>query len=579
MQKVFVNGMVITMDEERPTAEAVLIENNSIRQVGTKDEVLQGAKPGAKIIDLKGRTLMPGFMDAHGHFITTAMAQLSFVDVRCSPIGVITNIAQMIEVLKNSQQAKRGKGAIIGYGYDETLSEDGRLAEAVDLDKVSLDRPVIVIHASFHLIMANTAAMRVAGVKPSKNITEGGTARRRIGKNAGIFEEMPTARGIKKLTYRSDIMVKLLLGIGKISESYLKNGVTTICEGANGNDNARIVKLAMNTGRFPGRYILCPALTSDGRVPPRIKGKFILNGPIKLFVDGNIQDYTAALSKPYATKPNTKTTNIPNTKTPNIPSTKETNNSILKTINDLNGIASKDARDIAEIDHKGSVRMSVDELREKLETLLNSSRSFAIHCSGDLALDKVIEAMEGCYNLNRNYYKRNLIIHCQTVREEQLDKMKALHLYPSFFPAHIYVWGDKHYSTYLGQERAERIAPVKSAVDRSIVFSLHNDSPVTVTNPLELVWNAVTRKTSGERILGKDQCVTVEDALKGITIHAAYQYKLDAILGSITVGKRADFVVLDKNPLQVHPDQLPTIRVQRVWIEGKLVWSDSVKKR
>ncbi len=497
MQKAFINGVILTMDKNCKVADAVLIDKASIRKVGTKEEVLQAANSKVKIIDLKGRTMMPGFVDAHGHFINTAMSQLSFVDVRCAPIGQVASIAQMIEVLKNSPQAQKGYGPIIGYGYDDTLVDDGRLANAKDLDKVSTTRPVVVIHASFHLIMANSVA--------SKD------------KSLGIFKGVPTIVGIKKLAKRSDVMGNLLVGIGKVNQSYLKNGVTTICEGANGNSFAKIVKLGMGMGVFPGRYIICPALMVSGKVPPRITGKFILNGPVKLTVPMRV---------------NTKTNS----------------------------------------------KIKIMQLREQMETILDSNRSFAIHCDEDIGLDIVIEAMEGCHNLNKNNYKRNIIIHCQTAEEEQLEKMKKLKLYPSFFPAHIYVWGDKHYDRSLNAEIVERINPIKSAVDKKMVFSLHNDSPITVTNPLELVWNVVTRKTASGRVLGEEQRVTVEEALKGITIYAAYQYKLDDILGSIEEGKRADFVVLNYNPLQVSCDKLRNIQVQRVWIEGKLAWSNTTKK-
>lgn len=535
MQKIFENGTIITMEESCPSAEAILVEDDIILKVGSREEIFESAQDGAKVVDLKGRTLMPGFFDAHGHFILTAMAQLSFVDVRCVPVGSVRTIAQMIQVMKNSPQAKKGKGAIVGFGYDDTLIEDGRMAEASDLDQVSDTRPVILIHTSFHLVMANSVAMKDTGTDAPDFNPKGGVVRRRNGKAIGVFEEMAAAGKLMELAYSISAVAGLAPGMGDIVRTYLKNGVTTICEGANGNDMAKMVKIAMNTGQFPARYILCPSLTDKGEVPPRIKGKRIINGPVKLLMDGSIQCYTAALSQPYATQ--------------------------------------APARE-GDKEYKGFTHMSVEELRSRLETILDSNRSFAIHSNGDAALDQIMEALEGCRNLNKNNYKRNLIIHCQTAREDQLDKMKTLNLYPSFFPAHIYVWGDRHYSTFLGAERAERLDPVGSAVKKDLIFSLHNDSPVTQTNPLELVWNAVTRKTQGGRILGVDQRVSVEEALKGITINAAYQYKVEDILGSISEGKRADLVALDKNPLEVEPDEIKDIKVERVWVDGEIVWSN-----
>lgn len=540
MQKIFENGTIITMDESCPRAEAVLVDNGTIVKVGSREEVFEAAQDGARVIDLKGRTLMPGFFDAHGHFISTALAELSFVDLRCAPVGKIKTIAQMIQVLKNSPQARKGKGPIVGFGYDDTLIEDGRMAEADDLDQVSASRPVIVIHSSFHLVMANTVAMKQAGVDSPDFQPQGGVVRRRNGKAVGVFEEMPAARELMDIAYSAQAVARLFTGIGSVCRSYLRNGVTTICEGASGNDMAKVVKFAMKTGQFPARYLICPSLTKDGQVPPRIGGRHIINGPVKLLMDGSIQCYTAALSQPYYTE--------------------------------------APGRE-GDADYKGFTHMSVEELREKLETILGSNRSFAIHSNGDDALDKIIEALEGCRNLSHNNYKRNLIIHCQTAREDQLDKMKYLNLYPSFFPAHIYVWGDRHYSTFLGPERAERLDPVGSAVKQGLIFSLHNDSPVTPTNPLSLVWNAVTRRTKEGRILGEEQRISVEEALKGITIYAAYQYKVEDILGSITEGKRADFVALDKNPLEAPAESIRDIRVERVWVDGRIIWSDTFRQK
>ncbi len=538
MQKIFWNGTILTMDEQKPHPEAILVDGENIIKVGTKREVFALAKDSAKVIDLKGRTLMPGFFDAHGHFISTALTRLKFVDVRCAPIGRIYNIEQLIAVLKNSPQAKKGKGAIIGFGYDDTLCQDGRMVEAEDLDRVSKERPVILIHASFHVVMANTKAMELAKVDVPDFSPEGGVVRRRSGKAIGVFEEMAAAKPLFDMVYDFATIASLPTSMGDICRDYLKQGVTAVCEGAGGNDMVKMIQMAMKIGEFPARCIVCPSLTKEGEVPPRIHDRHIINGPVKLLMDGSIQCYTAALSKPYAsTAPGHE----------------------------------------GEEDYCGYTHMSVEELRSKLEVILDSNRSFAIHSNGDAALDKIIEALEGCYNLQKNSYKRNLIIHCQVVREEQLDKMKQLNLYPSFFPAHLSVWGDRHYSTFLGEERANKLDPVGSAVKRKIPFSLHNDSPVTETKPLEAVWNAVTRQTEEKRILGEDERISVEEALKGITIYAAFQYKVDDILGSIEEGKKADLVALNKNPLAVNVDELLNIKVERVWVDGKIVWSDKLK--
>lgn len=540
MQKVFLGGTILTMNKELPVAEAVLIEDEAILKVGTKKEVLEAARSGARIINLKGNTLMPGFIDAHGHFLSTVLTRMCFVDVRCAPLGEVKNIPHMIRMLKNSPQAKKGKGPIVGFGFDEGLTEEGRLAEASDLDEVSESRPVLVIHSSMHLVMANTKAMEEAGVDGVDFRPSEGVVRRRNGKCVGIFEEMPATVSLMELAFKGIEINSLLDGIGKTSEGYLSNGVTTICEGSDGNKAAGIIKLAIRMGKFSGHYIICPTLTREGQVPERIKGKHIINGPVKLSMDGSLQCFGACLSAPYSCE------------APGREGDRE---------------------------YCGTAQMNVETLRNRLETVLESNRSFSIHCSGDGALDMILEALEGCDNLKRNFYKRNLIIHCQLAREEQLERMKNLNLIPSFYAAHLYHWGDRHYSTILGEERAERLNPVASAVRLGLKYSLHGDSPVNECCPLELVWNAATRKTREGRILGEAQKVTVSEALKGITIYGAYQYKVEDILGSIEEGKTADLIALDRNPLEVDEDEVKDIKVKRVWVDGKIAWSDTCSNR
>lgn len=215
--------------------------------------------------------------------------------------------------------------------------------------------------------------------------------------------------------------------------------------------------------------------------------------------------------------------------------------------------------------------MSVQKLTDILCKIQEAGGEFAIHCNGDAAIDDVLEAYK---NTNLSSWKdaRNLIIHCQTEREDQLDSMKKMKLLPSFFPAHIYVWGDRHYDTFLGPERANRLEPMREAVDRDMIFSMHNDSPVTKADPLKLVWNAVARETATGRVLGENQKITVYEALKAVTIYAAYQYHMDQFTGSIKQGKVADFVVLEKNPLLCNTEELKNLQIRQTWIDGQKVY-------
>lgn len=441
MQKIFEGGNILTMDKKFPSAEAILVDRDFIIKVGSSVDVRKAAKENVKVINLKGRTLMPGFIDAHGHFTSTAMMQLN--------------------LMEDEDSEKKEENANIGNINSESYSR---------------------------------------------------------------------FQGKMKLKTTS----KMFSGISRVVNNYLTWGITTICEGADGNQVAGLVSLAMKNGQFSARYIVCPSLTKEGKVPPRIKGSRIINGPVKLFMDGTIHNYTAALNQPYF-------------------------------------IGKEDTEK-----YKGEAIMTVKELQSKLEIIMNSNRSFAIHCNGDDAVDKILQALKDCYNIKNNTYKRNILIHCQTIREEQLDELKSLNLYPSFFTSNMYIWGEKHYHIFLGPERAARLNPAGSAATKGVEFTMHSDSPVTIASPLELVQMAVTRKTKEGMVLGIEQGVSIEEALMGVTYYAAYQYKMESLLGSIEEGKKADLIALEKNPLEVNPEEIKSIRINRAWVDGKLVWSDSV---
>ena len=281
------------------------------------------------------------------------------------------------------------------------------------------------------------------------------------------------------------------------------------------------------------RAIVCQSLKTDGKVPPRIVfngGKQLIDGPVKLIADGSIQAYTAYLTKPYYR-------NHPSRPKPE--------------------------------GYCGNPGMTREKLECAVDDIGKEGRAFAVHCNGDAALDMVLDTFAKAPHANRN--ARNLIIHCQMARDDQLDRMKEMGLLPSFFPAHIYVWGDNHVNTFLGEERGSRIDPIGSAVERQMCFSLHNDAPVTEPSPLTLIWNAVSRITQKGEIIAPEQKISVYDALKGVTCNAAFQYGIESWLGSLTPGKRADFIVLDRNVLIVPMEDIPSIGIVEVWLDGKRV--------
>lgn len=536
MKKVLVNGTIITMDDANPRAEAVLLEGDTIVAVGKRVEMTALAGD-AEVVDLQGKTLLPGFIDAHGHFTLQGMAICSFVDARCAPLGKIASIEDLIAELKRYDAEHSGTEPFVALNFDDTLVREYRMPSAADLDRVSTERAICVLHSSVHMASANTKAMTDAGIVDETYQVPGGTVYFENGKPTGIFEENAMAPFMAYLGMPGAIQ-QFEQGIAKAADSYFAKGVTTVCEGAGDNANIQMVMRKSEEGELKLRMIMCPLIYSD--VPEKMGAsnpEQMIDGPVKLVMDGSIQINTAALSEPYYKQ-------HPTRKKPD--------------------------------DYRGFLRITPEELKPMLEKIVDAGRNFAIHCNGDWTIDAILDTFASLKNFEQAKCGRNLLIHCQTVREDQLDRIKQYNLLPSFFPEHIFVYGDRHYETFLGPERAERINPVGSALKRYIIYSLHNDAPVTPCHPLSLVKHAVCRTTSGGRVLGEAYKIPVYDALKGVTINAAYQYGLEKVLGSIAAGKKADLVLLNENPLNCAPETIRDITVSRVWAGGEPVWSEAV---
>ncbi|KMT21159.1 amidohydrolase [Clostridium cylindrosporum] len=533
--KVLINGHIITMEEESTSNTSIAILDDTIIAITSDKKINEYISQDTEVIDLKGKTVLPGLIDPHGHFSFVAVSRKAYINASCYPIGDIKNISDLQNKLKDYVKNDNSNDPVIAIEFDDTLIDEYRMPTASDLDIVSTTRPVFVLHVSAHMLSANTYAIEEAGIIDNSFNPEGGRVYYENGKAVGIFEEASAMAPFSKTLFNTLKFTRDLGYLRDASNYYLSKGITTVCEGESNLKTSLLLENAVDNDIIKNRVILCPHIESLSSTPFEINYKDslkIIDGPIKLFMDGSIQAYTAYLSKPYEKQHPTRP---------------------------------------KPIDYLGFPTLTKEQLKKSLENVLEINKQFAIHCNGDAALDDVIEIYQEVFDENKRD-KRSLIIHCQTARDDQLDKMKEIGLYPSFFPAHIYVWGDRHYNTFLGHERGSRINPVGSALNKGLIYSLHNDAPVTNPDPLKLVWNASSRVTSSNKILGKDQRISVYDALKGVTIYAAYQYHLEDKLGSLKVGKRADLTILEENPLEVPINHIKDIVISSTWIDGKEIY-------
>ena len=251
---------------------------------------------------------------------------------------------------------------------------------------------------------------------------------------------------------------------------------------------------------------------------------------VKGFADGSIQGYTGYLSQPYYRHTH------------------------------------------SDPDYRGYPRMDREALAAQIQTVHAAGYQVAVHGNGDAAIDDILYAFERAFEAAPRSDTRHIIIHAQMARDGQLDRMKAMGLIPSFFNLHTYYWGDRHWDIFMGPARASRMSPAASAVERGLVYTLHADTPVVPMEPMRVVWSAVNRISSGGRVIGEAQRISVLEALKGITLYAAYQSFEENEKGTIEAGKLADLVVLDRNPLEAPPLDLDDISVLRTIVGGRTVF-------
>ena len=456
------------------------------------------------------------------------------VDAATPPNDSIEDIVERIAA--RAKETPKGEW-IRAERYDDTLLREKRHPNRADLDRASPDHPVYMNHVTGHFSVANSRALELAGIAAATADPPGGIIERDAsGKPTGLLAEaaaqMLVSTHIPRLT--PDEMVDCLAFAG---EQYVKSGVTSAHDlGIGFQSGAEAVaayRRAKERGLFKPRLYgflsehILPEL-AEGKLGPLMRGfaglgdeHFRLGG-VKIWSDGSIQGFTGALSEPYYCKPSTS----------------------------------------------GFPIYSEEQLSSRIRALRDAGWHVAIHANGDAAIEAVVRA----YEQNDSGPQRFRIEHCQTGREDQLDRIAAHGIHVSFFIKHVYYWGDRHRDLFLGPQRAQRISPLASARRRGVRFALHSDCPVTPVMPLEGMWSAVNRLTSSGELLGGDQRVDAETALRGYTSNAAYLSFEEREKGTLEPGKFGDVVVLDRDPTAVEPEAIRDVRVDATIVGGEVVY-------
>lgn len=532
---IYVNGVVLPMTAPDARAAALAVRKGRIAAIGSTAEIDRWRGKGTRVVDLGGKTLLPGFIDAHGHIAMVAQWS-GMANLAPPPVGPGTDIAALQAAMRDHAKTQP-EGWLVGIGYDDSLLAERRHPTRQELDEISTERPILLIHASGHLIALNTKALAEAGLLHAAAATSAAddmVHRDADGTATGVVEESAAFKVVMALPQAS--LAEGIRRLGVAQEIYAKNGITTAQDGLTTPDNWKILQeadrqktLFLDINALP--FIESPAawlnsLPFDGAYHGRLRV-----AGVKMIVDGSPQGRTAWLSQPYYRVPQ--------------------------------GRAS---------DYAGYGKYSDQQLLAYLRQAAAAGWQVYAHTNGDAAIQQLIDGVAAINQGGGAQLHRTISIHAQTARLDQLQQMKELDIQPSFFAAHTFYWGDWHREVTLGPVRADRISPQRDAFDVGLRPTIHNDSPVVPPDIIHALWSATTRRTRSDDILGPEQRVTPYEALLEVTANAAYELREEKDKGTLEPGKVADLVILSANPLATDPEKLRSLKVVQTIKDGAPVY-------
>ena len=539
--RIWSGGPILTMNDAAMRAEAVAEKGGRIVAIGTKAEVMKLKGRRTKLVDLGGRTLLPGFVDSHGHVLGGGLQALA-ANLLAPPDGDVKDIGSLQRTLRDWMAANAATvkqvNLIIGFGYDNSTLAEQRHPTRDDLDAVSKDVPILLVHQSGHLMAANSRALEIGGITENTKNPPGGVIRRRAGGQEpdGVLEE----------TAAFPVFGKLLSQVGAEGgkafaraggELWARFGYTTAQEGRASPDLYRILRQVADSGGLKIDVALYGDVLVDREfirrnVSATYSNRLRLAGA-KLTIDGSPQGFTAWRDRPYYKL----SSNYPP-------------------------------------GYSGYSAATPEQVLDAVNWSYENNLQLLTHANGEAAHDLLIASL-GYARLKYGPGKdrRPVLIHGQFLREDQVDAYQRLGVFPSLFPMHTFYWGDWHSNQTVGPELAQNISPTGWVHARGMKFGTHHDAPVAFPDSMRVLDATVTRRARGSsNIIGPDQRVDVITALKAMTIWPAWQHYEEASKGSLEPGKLADFVVLSGDPTAVGPDDLDQLKVVETIKEGRTIF-------
>ena len=516
---LYFGGPIVTLEDPQ-YAQALVERGGRIAYVGDREEAERLAGPGARRVDLEGRALLPAFVDPHSHLLACAYARLQVPLGECAGWGEIADRLSRHVQERGIQPGEWVKGT----GYDQNALAEGAAPDRFCLDRACPHNPVVIQHASGHAGVFNTLALERLGALNE----DCGLERDGQGELTGRGEENPFLDLLGRVPM--DGLEDVLRAFQGAQEEYASHGITTAQEGLLQPVMAPVYQEILRRGLL--------YLDVNAYVPPadydRLRGQFaqgVSASPgtfqvagMKIFLDGSPQGGTAWVREPYA-----------------------------------GGGC-------------GTSTMTDGQVLSAFRQALDRDAQLLAHCNGDRAAEQYLTLLAQAEREAGKKLCRPVMIHAQLLGLDQLERVKALGVIPSFFVAHVYHWGEIHVKNF-GLDRAGRISPAGSALAQGIPFTFHQDSPVIPPDMLETIWCACVRRTKAGRVLGAEERIPVEAALRAVTQTAALQYGLERELGTLRPGKRADFVLLSGAPLRTPPEELKKLQVEWTIRCGRTIWS------
>lgn len=527
---VLLNGEVITVDQKNTVAEAVAIKDNRITVVGSNQEVKSFIGEKTDVIDLQGKTLLPGFIDSHIHLVGYGVNQLA---VSCKAEHIDSIEALLADLKKKALETPKGEW-IRAWGFNETAVKEKRYPTIAELDAISIEHPIIVTRTCSHISVVNSKAFEIAQINENTPDPNGGVIEKnQAGKLTGRLIEAANMGMNEIASYTESELIK---AVKMASDHFVASGITSIHEaGGFGPLSYRLLQQAVKSKDIRVRIyaMICQLNNSHEFVNKMVEAGVVTGtgnerfkvGPAKLFTDGSSTGPTIATREPYSSDPN----------------------------------------------NSGILYYSEEEIYRVLGEAHKKGYQITVHAQGDKAIEMYLNCVEKALEVSPRNNHRHRIEHAGISSPDLQERMKKLGMIPIPNPPFPYEFGEIYVEHY--GERVNHMYPVRDFIDRGIMAAGGSDAPVTDYNPLLGIHVAVNRKSKSGMAIGLNQSISLMEAIKLYTWNGAYASFEEEIKGSIEVGKLADLVILNDSILSVNPNQIKDLKVETTIIDGEIIYN------